>query len=145
MAWPYSFLDLDEAAKHARRQALDWYGILAHGSVLVVLALVLLYRLGAFLVNKLKRNQTEYAALPGSPGLKRQRQKTSGTWAAAGRKAAWWLEEDVRCLGQNWGQRVEFIFGSIWTLWLLFLCVNGTGDGKSICHPHDCEKVYKKA
>lgn len=141
MAWPYKFIDLDDAAKQARRQALDRYGIFAHVSALAVLALFLLYRGGGFLFNKFKSNRTAYDVLPASPGLKWQRQQASGIWAAVGRKVAWWLEEDVRFLGKNWGQRVEFIFGSIWTLWLLFLCVSGTGIGKSICHMHDCEGV----
>lgn len=130
MAWPYKFIELDEAARISRRQVLDRYGFLAHGSVLIVLATFFFYRIAVLLVKRFKRNHTSYAAVPGSPGLKRQRQNAFGSWIAVARKTAWWLEDDVNFLGQNWGQRAEFIFGSIWTLWLLFLCINGTGNGE---------------
>lgn len=130
MAWPYKFLELDKAAKQSRRQALNHAAFLAHGSVLIVLAAFLLYRIGVLLAKKLSLNRTLYAAVPGSPTLKRQRQTASGLLVVAARKAAWWLEDDVWFLGRSWGQRAELIFGSIWTLWLLFLCVDGTGEGE---------------
>ena len=45
MAWPYyQFVDLDDAAKQARREALNRHGKVAHASVLALLAAVLAYR-----------------------------------------------------------------------------------------------------
>ncbi len=131
MSWPYQFLTLDKAAKESRRHVLNRYGFIAHASVLIPLLVFFLYRAGKSLARKLRHNHTPYSAVPGSPALKRQRQNASGSWAVAVRKAAWWLEDDINFLGRNWGQRGELVFGYVWTLWLLFLCVNGTGNGES--------------
>ncbi|RYP76958.1 hypothetical protein DL770_007132 [Monosporascus sp. CRB-9-2] len=121
------FLDLDQAAKQSRRQALNYYGFVAHGSVLIVLILFSVYRAGAYLVRRSRRDRTSYAAVPGSPVLKEQRQSALGSWSATTRSAVWWLGDEVTFLGRNWGQRGELVLGSLWAVWLLFLCVIGTG------------------
>ncbi|RYP71058.1 hypothetical protein DL769_004771 [Monosporascus sp. CRB-8-3] len=110
MAWPYQFLDLDQAAKQSRRQALNYYGA------------------GTYLVRRSRRDRTSYVAVPGSPFLKQQRQNVLGTWSATTRSAVWWLGDEVTFFGQNWGQRGELVFGSLWAVWLLSLCVIGTGN-----------------
>ncbi|RYP08680.1 hypothetical protein DL765_008703 [Monosporascus sp. GIB2] len=124
----YSFNYLDQAATQSRRQALNYYGFVAHGSVLIVLILSSVYRAGAFLIRRSRRDRASYVAVPGSPVLKRQRQNALGSWSATARSAVWWLGDEVTFLGRNWGQRGELVFGSLWAMWLLSLCVIGTGN-----------------
>ena len=133
--WPYQFLDLDDAAKQARREALNRHGLVAHLSVLALLAAVLAYRGAALLVQRaLSRcggGGGDYDAVPGSPAAKRRRLAgIPGVSLAVARRAAWWLGDDVVVLGRSWGRRDELVFGSLWALWLLFLCVHGTGHGE---------------
>ncbi|KAI1075998.1 ferric reductase like transmembrane component [Whalleya microplaca] len=130
MGWPYEFLTLDQAEKHARRQSLDRYAAYAQLSAVVPVIVFLLYRLGAWLVRTAIPQRGAYSAVPSvpdSPVLKQQRQSAVGSWARAARRAAWWLGDDIRFLGQNWGQRDQMIVGIGWTMWLILLCVLGTG------------------
>ncbi|RYP40015.1 hypothetical protein DL767_001949 [Monosporascus sp. MG133] len=110
------------------RQALNYYGLVAHGSTLFVLILFSVYRAGTYLVRRSRRGRTSYVAVPGSPVLKQQRQNALGSWSATARSAVWWLGDEVTFLGRNWGQRGELVFGSLWAVWLLSLCVIGTGN-----------------
>ncbi|KAL7619799.1 hypothetical protein AAE478_010344 [Parahypoxylon ruwenzoriense] len=129
MGWPYHFLDLDKAQKQARRQALDRYAAYAQLSALLPIAVFLLYRLGSWLIGRvLSQRGGEYSVVPDSPALKQKRQTSLGSLASALRRIAWWLGDDVVFLGVAWGQRDQIIVGVCWTLWLLFLCVMGTGD-----------------
>ena len=132
MAWPYyQFVDLDDAAKQARREALNRHGKVAHASVLALLAVVLAYRGAALLVRRYLGGGSDYDAVPGSPAAKRRRLGRLPGVSAAARRAAWWLAGDVVVLGICCGRRDQLLFGSLWTLWLLFLCVHDTGNGKS--------------
>ncbi|KAI0517852.1 ferric reductase like transmembrane component [Xylaria bambusicola] len=127
MSWPYQFLDLDQAQKQARRHALDRYGLIAQLSALVPVALFLLYRLAAWGIARATGSDGgNYAAVPNSPVLKRHRLSTVGSWRSRARKLAWWFGDDV-VLGWNWGPRDQIILGTAWTIWLLILCVVGTG------------------
>ncbi|RYP63338.1 hypothetical protein DL771_009323 [Monosporascus sp. 5C6A] len=94
----------------------------------VVTVLSLLLLAGSFLARRSRRHHTYYVAVPGSPVLKQQRQNALGPWSATARSAVWWLGDEVAFLGRNWGQRGELIFGSLWAVWLLSLCVIGTGN-----------------
>ncbi|KAI0023956.1 ferric reductase like transmembrane component [Xylariomycetidae sp. FL0641] len=129
MAWPYQFLDLSDAEKHARRQSLDRHAAIAQASSLLPLAILFIYRLGRNLIGKRSTSaRGAYSAVPSSPTLKQRRLGSLGAWTSGWRKATWWLGDDVVFLGQDWGQRDQLIAGFLWTLWLLFLCVEGTGN-----------------
>lgn len=138
MAWPdYQFLTLSEEEKALRRASLDRYALLAQLSAVVPCLLVLLYRVGLWVWSKRRlasvpwhlRNGAEYDAIPDSPALKTRRLSGAGTAKGTWRKAVWWLGEDVAFAGMGWGQRDLWLGGAAWTLWLLVLCVVGTGTG----------------
>ncbi|KAI0857189.1 ferric reductase like transmembrane component [Xylaria cubensis] len=132
MGWPYEFVNLDTEQLQARRHTLDRYGLIAQLSTLVPVALVLLFRFVTWAVARLTGSgRGTYAAvpdIPDSPTLKRQRLSVVGSWNVSVRKVAWWFGDDVVFLGWNWGPRDQIIAGVVWTIWLLFLCVVGTGN-----------------
>lgn len=128
MGWPYQIFALDAAQKQARRQSLDRHAAYAQLSALILIALVGLYRLGVWLVRRASPQRGAYSAVPASPALKQRRRSVTGSFASTLRRIAWWLGDDVTFLGMNWGQRDQIIFGVGWTLWLVFLCVIGTGN-----------------
>lgn len=129
MGWPYEFVTLDTAQLQARRRMLDRYGLIAQFSVLVPVALVLLYRLASWSVARLTgSSRGTYSAVPNSPTSKQHRLSTVGSWSATVRKVAWWFGDDVVVLGWNWGPRDQIFVGVVWTIWLLVLCVLETGN-----------------
>ncbi|TGJ78667.1 hypothetical protein E0Z10_g10097 [Xylaria hypoxylon] len=131
MGWPYQFVNLDTEQLQARRHTLNRYGLIAQLSTLVPVALFLLYRLITWGVARvLGSGRGRYAAVPDSPTLKQQRLSVAGSWNTSARKVAWWFGDDVVFLGWNWGPRDQIIAGAVWTIWLLVLCVVGTGNGK---------------
>ncbi|XXH01280.1 hypothetical protein Hte_007635 [Hypoxylon texense] len=139
MAWPWwEIYALDAAEKEARRRSLDRHAAAAQLSALVPVAAAVLYRLASWAVRRLalalsssssssSPRDAAYLAVPSSPALKRRRRSVAGSWAGASRKAAWWLGDEVVVLGVNWGQRDQVLVGVGWTVWLLLLCVVGTG------------------
>ncbi|KAI1468304.1 uncharacterized protein F4812DRAFT_426251 [Daldinia caldariorum] len=129
MGWPYEIFALDDAQKHARRQSLDRHAAYAQLSALIPIGLALMYQLGVFIFKRVSPYQpVSYSAVPSSPGLKHERQSAAGSWGITARRIAWWLGDDVVVLGFNLGQRDEIIFGSLWSIWLMFLCFVGTGN-----------------
>ncbi|CAJ2508889.1 Uu.00g139150.m01.CDS01 [Anthostomella pinea] len=128
MGWPYHFLDLTEAEKLARRQAIDRYATYAHVSALIPVAVFVVLRLGSRLVRTATSSRGAYAAVSGSPRQKQHRVSLAGSWSRSIRKAVWWLGDDVVVFGQRRGQWGQMIAGIAWTLWLLFLSVAGTGS-----------------
>lgn len=132
MGWPYQFIDLSEAERHARRLSLDRYGLIAQLSSLLPVAVILLYRVSRWLIKKVAAQRVVYDVVPTSPAAKHQKQSSSATWAATVRRVAWWLGDDIQVAGQSWGQRDQMVVGFAWSAWLLFLCVVGTGNGKSL-------------
>jgi hypothetical protein len=130
MGWPYHFLELSQDEKHLRRQVLDRYGSYAQFSVLVPVALFLLYRLALWTAKARIGRRAAYDVIPNSPSLKVQRQSGLGAWTRQLRKIQWWLGEDVILFDQIYGQRDQWIGGFAWSSWLLLLCVLGTGHGK---------------
>lgn len=128
MSWPWEIYALDAAEKEARRHSLDRYAAYAQLSALVPIAIVVLYRLGSWSIKRFSSpREVDYLAVPTSPALKQTRESKVGSWAGAARKVAWWLGEDVVFLGVNWGQRDQILAGVGWTVWLVFLCIIGTG------------------
>ncbi len=135
MGWPYQFVDLSDSEKILRRQALDRYAFFAQISALLPVLIVL-----AFKVNSLAarwagdRSKGSYGAVPNSPALKSQRRTGLGALSAHVRQLRWWLGDDIILFGQVWGQRDEWIVGSLWAIWLSLLCVLGTGSGTLILY-----------
>ncbi|KAH8903305.1 ferric reductase like transmembrane component [Coniochaeta sp. PMI_546] len=127
MGWPYQFINLDEAERHARRLTLDRYASYALLSDLLPVVLVLLYRIGCWVVKSAGSRKGYYNAIPNSPALKFERQSETGAWRTQINKIRWWLSGDVQLFGQLYGQRDQWVFGGLWTVWLLFLCVAETG------------------
>ncbi|KAI0129163.1 ferric reductase like transmembrane component [Xylariales sp. AK1849] len=128
MSWPYQFVDLSKVEKHNRRLSLDRYGALAQLSTLLPVVVILLIRLIGWGSKRISASDVAYNAVPGSPAAKRRRDTLTGLWRQTARKVAWWLGDDVRFAGQIWGRRSHFLFGIGWALWLLVLCVVGTGQ-----------------
>ncbi|ETS76287.1 hypothetical protein PFICI_11674 [Pestalotiopsis fici W106-1] len=128
MAWPYEFLELTKAEKQERRLSLDRHAGYSQLSALVPVVIFLLVRFASWVSLKISARNQKYDQVPGSPVSKYKRSNESSTSPAATlRKTTWWLGDDVVFAGQNWGRRDTLIFGSVYTVWLLFLCVQGTG------------------
>lgn len=130
MGWPYEFVTLSTEEKHLRRQSLDHYAAIAHYSLIGPLIALVSFKLLSFAVSRLSGGDVGvYQRVPGSPTIKAHRGRVAGDLAVRWRKFTWWMGDDVQLFGQVWGQRDEWILGSAWMLWLLTLCVVGTGKG----------------
>ena len=130
MGWPYEFVTLNDEQKHLRRQSLDFYAAIAHYSLIVPLVAVILTKLLRIGLRNLPGAQDDgglYQRVPGSPIVKAHRGRVGSGLAVTWRKFAWWMGDDVVLFGQVWGQRDEWVLGSVWLLWLLTLSVVGTG------------------
>lgn len=141
MGWPYAFLtSLSETAKAQRRESLTHYAALAHWYSFSPAVIFLLLRLILRVKAKIERRRRgRYNSVPGSPVSKAARLTTLGDVKAKWTRAIWWLGEDVWFMGEVWGQRDEWVFGSVYMVWLLTLCVVGTGNGKlptPFVYPH---------
>ncbi|KAG5787505.1 hypothetical protein H9Q69_013426 [Fusarium xylarioides] len=124
MGWPYEFLTLIDEEKHQRRLSLDYYAYIAHLSAFVPALLFLVFRL----INHVRKGRNSgYRQVPGSPGVKANRQRWISRVMEKGPIVRWWLGEDVVFIGSHWGQRDEWVLGTAWTVWLLVLSVHGTG------------------
>lgn len=131
MGWPYAFLtDLSADAKAQRRESLSHYGSIAHYYSFFPAALFLLIRLILLVKSRIERKRRgRYSSIPGSPRAKAQRLTNLGDLKAKWTRLIWWLGEDVFLMGDNWGQRDEWVLGCGYFLWLLTLSVVGTGNG----------------
>ncbi|KAF2183170.1 hypothetical protein K469DRAFT_711125 [Zopfia rhizophila CBS 207.26] len=123
MTFGYEFVTLEKPQRHERRLALDFYAQIAQWSVLVVFALFQL----SFFLSWLAKQGLEYER-PRSPSFNK-RGDGKWTWLKNSRQGverlSWWMKRPVF---PNWGTRGEWIFGGIWMAWLLYLCINGTGN-----------------
>uniref|UniRef100_A0A0D2XA13 Ferric oxidoreductase domain-containing protein n=1 Tax=Fusarium oxysporum (strain Fo5176) TaxID=660025 RepID=A0A0D2XA13_FUSOF len=129
MGWPYEFLTLTDEEKHQRRLSLDYYAYIAHLSAFVPALLFLVIRL----INRVRKGRNSgYLQVPGSPGVKANRQRWISRVMEKGPIVQWWLGEDVVFMGRHWGQRDEWVLGTAWTVWLLVLSVRGTGKESGI-------------
>ncbi|KAK4166564.1 putative ferric reductase transmembrane component [Cladorrhinum sp. PSN259] len=124
----YRFINLTGAEKTARRETLGKYGLIAQLSDLIPVAIILLFRLGKWVAQSQGSRNGEYTTIPSSPVLKKKRSEGAGQWAIFIRKAKWWLGEDVVGFGMHMGQRDQWLVGTIWALWLLFLSFIETGE-----------------
>lgn len=123
----YYFETLNDQQKHQRREYLDWYGFVAQWSVLVIFALFQL----SFFLGWLMNSGLKYEH-PKSPSFTKGPEGKS--WLRSLRSVSarikWWLSKDV-IRGWAWGTRGEWVGGSIWTVWLLYLSIAKTGNGRS--------------
>jgi hypothetical protein len=131
MDWPYHInTDLSPELKAVRRQSITRYTLYAHLSSLVPVALYWLYVLTVW-VFRARQTRGEYAAVPGSPHVKR------GKGTVAGRAARWWRWGVFLVRGRGRGgdegqERVlHKLIGLGWAVWLGVLSIHGTGDGES--------------
>ncbi|KAG9198899.1 hypothetical protein G6514_009275 [Epicoccum nigrum] len=125
-AFGYSFEPLDDKQKHLRRENLDYYGFAAQWSVLVIFALFQISFGIKWIITKGMRYEQ-----PKSPSFNKSRQNTLG-WLKSLHsryaRVAWWMQKDV-VSRWNWGTRAEWIGGTLWSVWLLYLCfVNTSPD-----------------
>ncbi|KAH6900187.1 hypothetical protein B0T10DRAFT_18464 [Thelonectria olida] len=125
LGWPYEFVTLTEDEKVHRRHAIEHNASVAFWSAFAPAVTALLLRVVARVYRRWRSGQ--YREVPGSPALKAQRQGWAVRVAERWRRMAWWMGEDVCFAGAHWGHREEWVVGLGWTLWLLFLCVRGTG------------------
>ncbi|KAJ4337931.1 hypothetical protein N0V87_004278 [Didymella glomerata] len=125
-AFGYSFEPLNDAQKHERRENLDYYGFAAQWSVLVVFALFQMSFGIRWIVTKGLRYEQ-----PKSPSFNKGRENTLGWLKSLHSRYArmmWWMQKDV-IKRWDWGTRGEWIGGTVWTVWLLYLCfVNTSPD-----------------
>lgn len=120
---------LNPEQQQARRDALDLNATIAQASIGVVLAIIQLYFLISWVSSKVGKKDTKWE--PSSPYVKHefQREKKSfgGGLRSFGRRVKWYMDEPVL---EGWGSTGAWFAGSIWTAWLLALCVRNTGDGE---------------
>jgi hypothetical protein len=131
MEWPWAIYTLSDAEKLSRRRALDAYGSYAQLSALLPITLLLLLKLVKW-IGTAKDVQGAYAAVPHSPALKSMRARAKSRWQATFRRFFWWLQDEVRIGDKSYGQRDQWFAGVGWTMWLVFLCIYGTGRGESL-------------
>lgn len=137
MAWPYAFLDLNDAEKALRRESISHYAAIAHWSAFAPIPVYLLFQIVKKIVSKRIRrtgNGTggDYQQVPGSPLAKAKQMTASGELGAKWRQFKWWMGGEVYFLGEYRGERDLWILGAAWMAYLLTLCVVGTGRGE---HP----------
>lgn len=136
MAWPYAFLDLNDAEKAIRRESLNHYALIAHWSAFAPIPIYLIFQVIQKIVRKRLRptdngGRGDYQRVPGSPLAKAKQMTASGELAARWRQLKWWMGEEVYFLGNHRGERDMWILGTAWMMWLLALCVVGTNGGES--------------
>jgi hypothetical protein len=123
----YYFETLNDKQKHQRREYLDWYGFMAQWSVLVIFVLFQI----AFLVDWMLKNGLKYET-PKSPSFTKSPTGKLG-WLrnlqSLSTKLRWWMGKDV-IRGWDWGTRGEWVGAGVWTIWMLYLCIAKTGNGK---------------
>ncbi|KAM3462887.1 hypothetical protein MY5147_006999 [Beauveria neobassiana] len=133
MGWPYEFVKLTPEEKHARRDVLDRYGLIAHCSALapiLVFGLIQLVRLTYRYATGTLRGadgQGTYAEIPNSPAFKAQEHTAASKFQTAWAKFRWWMGDEFRLAGTSWGRKEEWAVGLFWTAWLLLLCFLETG------------------
>lgn len=131
--WPYEFITLDDHQKELRRQSLDHYASLAHWSAFSPIAAYLTFKLVQRILSKRIRPNSHgggtYQRVPGSPLAKAKQMTASGELATKWAKWKWWMADELFVLGEYRGKRDEWLLGAAWFLWLLGLCVVGTGNG----------------
>ena len=126
----WTIREVSDTEKAHRRILLDRYGIYAQLSVLIPIAGYWLFRLGVWVFHERLRTRPEYSAVPGSPRQKQFAKTKAGRVRSVWKRFVWWMNGES-C---GYGKRIHFFSGVAWFVWLMFLSVHRTGDGK-ISHP----------
>ncbi|KAJ5678193.1 uncharacterized protein N7477_003826 [Penicillium maclennaniae] len=106
-AWPWHFITVSEEEKSHRRDLLDLRGVIAQGSILVVIIVLRVYQAWAT------------AQIPGGAPKPR-------------RPISWW----DRPLITGWLEtRRQYLVCGVWLSWLVGLAVWNSGDGMSSLSP----------
>jgi hypothetical protein len=134
MAFGYEFVDLTDEQKLQRRSLLDLHAFYAQISFLVVFATVAGLRWIAHVLNRgvgaAEEEESGFDS-PSSAELKYAEQsRVSSEVAKARLKLRQWLWRAGDPVREGWGSWGEWIAGTIWSVWILFLCMNQTGHGK---------------
>lgn len=110
---------------------LDNYGQFAQISALIPLFSFHLIFATRFLIRKW--NGYDYGRKPikvrQSPRLSVFQKPNQLTASSFTVRLRWALDEEV---ARDWGTRLEWLIGALWTVWLLLLTVKDTGDGACI-------------
>lgn len=117
----YRFPDPNDKHTLNRRDLLDWYGFIAHVSILVPLAVI--YCVTAISQLRQKRLATKYGQITTAGS------QSSSTWR---RKFVWWCGTPFEIAGWHLGTRGALLGAVIWTVWLLVLTFLQTDDGTSV-------------
>ncbi|KAI8936698.1 hypothetical protein NX059_007089 [Plenodomus lindquistii] len=120
----YYSVTLTDAQKEHRRETLDRYGFIAQWSVLIVFIFIQVgFLLAWILKSGLKHDQPKSPSFNKRPGgILGSLRSLQSVYS----RAAWWMKKDI-VSGWNWGTRGEWIGATVWTAWLLFLCIAQTG------------------
>lgn len=127
MGFSYHFVRLDPAQQAHRRQLLDNYGQFAQISALIPLLSFQFIFATRFLLRKWNgygRKPVKVHQSPRLPVFPKPHLHTNSSFAA---RLRWALDEEI---SRDWGTRLEWLIGAVWTVWLLFLTVKDTGDGR---------------
>lgn len=129
----YSFINLTKEQVHDRRVLLDRYALIAQWSVVVLLFAFQLHHLLSWLSRRCGQNDEEET--PSSPYLKAEAEnnKTSSIRSIQRRvaKVSWYLGDEIIA---GFGTKAEWLYGALWTIWLLTLCIMDTGNGTDISY-----------
>ncbi|XWW99299.1 hypothetical protein V2A60_007308 [Cordyceps javanica] len=115
MGWPYEFVSLTPEQKHARRDVLDRYGLVAHCSALapvIIVGLVHLARLAYRCATGTLRGvggQGTYAEIPNSPAIKARETAATTKLRTAWARLRWWMGDELRFAGMSWGRKEEWL------------------------------------
>lgn len=128
MGLAYHFVSLDQVQTARRRELLDNYGQFAQISALVI---PLLAFQGSFAIRFLVRilRKSRKVKEHQSPRISEFPKPSTVLPSSYGSRLRWALDEPIV---QGWGTRLEWLIGAIWTVWLLLLVVQDTGDGALI-------------
>ena len=154
MGFLYSFTTPDAAQLKEWRRLLDFYGQFAQLSALIpLLAYPVFYYANKFLSERFRLLSGKAPPKERtSPIVSRFGDQTQDEisprdtrWA----RIEWFLDSEI---WQGWGTWRELLIGTLWALWLLFLCIKDTKDGmfnplleaRSISLPPDCPLTNAK-
>ncbi|KAF2757943.1 hypothetical protein EJ05DRAFT_510806 [Pseudovirgaria hyperparasitica] len=123
MAFGYEFVDLSDEQKHARRVALDTNGAYLQLSVLFVLLTIYA---SAWMTWLVERYTPRDDGPPKSPFQRANNQTQKGVFGHTRllwKRVLWWSGGPLM---RGWGTRGQWVCGSLWSLWMLYLCLRNT-------------------
>ncbi|KAF9636777.1 FAD-binding 8 [Lasiodiplodia theobromae] len=120
----YEFVTLDGEQKAVRRNLLDLYGIIAQWSILAVFIIAQLGFVVRWAILRKSRQERPRSPFP-DKAMNLEGKAWYWYFEEQLTRFRWWADEPLR---EGWFTKGECIFGLVWSLWLLFLCVHRTGN-----------------